>query len=62
MSDQVPPEETAAILERIERLMREHAELRDRLDQARQHELHRDTSLVERRRADRRRTDRRTKD
>jgi hypothetical protein len=59
MSDRVRPEDTAAILERIERLLREHDELRTRLEKARQGELQRDNTGIERRRGERRRADRR---
>jgi hypothetical protein len=61
MSDKAPPDETAEILDRIHRLLREHDELRTRLEDAQQHELRRDPADNDRRREDRRRSERRKK-
>ena len=59
MEQQPPPDDTKAIIERIEALMREQAELRKLLHEARESELHRTHFRVERRRGERRSVDRR---
>ena len=60
MAEQVPPEETNALLHRIDDLLQEQTELRRRLEDAREQELQHSRFRIDRRQAERRRSERRT--